>query len=41
MTNTRTQISIAVLGDCMEGLRETPDKFYDLAVIDPRLWNRR
>jgi site-specific DNA-methyltransferase (adenine-specific) len=21
--------------DCMEGMRETPDKFYDLAVVDP------
>lgn len=35
MTNTRTPISIAVLGGCMEGMRETPDKFYDLAVVDP------
>ncbi|GJQ44042.1 MAG: methyltransferase [Ignavibacteriaceae bacterium] len=22
-------------GDCMEGLKNTPDKFYDLAVVDP------
>ena len=21
--------------DCMEGLRDTPDKFYDLAIVDP------
>ena len=21
--------------DCMEGMKETPDKFYDLAIVDP------
>jgi site-specific DNA-methyltransferase (adenine-specific) len=28
-------ISEVFLMDCMEGMRATPDKFYDLAVIDP------
>jgi site-specific DNA-methyltransferase (adenine-specific) len=24
-----------ILGDCIEGLKDTPDKFYDLAIVDP------
>lgn len=24
-----------ILGDCMEGMAKTPDKFYDLAIVDP------
>ena len=27
--------SAVYLMDCMEGMRNTPDKFYDLAVVDP------
>ena len=24
-----------ILGDCMEGMKEYPDKFFDLAIVDP------
>lgn len=24
-----------ILGDCMEGMRNTPDNFFDLAIVDP------
>lgn len=24
-----------ILGDCMHGMHNTPDKFYDLAIVDP------
>lgn len=24
-----------ILSDCMPGLHNTPDKFYDLAIVDP------
>lgn len=27
--------SRAVLGDCMDVMREYPDKYFDLAVVDP------
>ena len=25
----------AILGDCMDVMREYPDKYFDLAVVDP------
>lgn len=25
-----------ILGDCMEGMREFPDNFFDLAIVDPQ-----
>ena len=28
-------ISKAILGDCMDVMREYPDKYFDLAVVDP------
>ena len=28
-------ISITEMRDCMEAMREFPDKFFDLAVVDP------
>lgn len=28
-------ISKAILGDCMDVMREYPDKCFDLAVVDP------
>lgn len=27
--------SRAILGDCMDVMREYPDKYFDLAVVDP------
>lgn len=27
--------NIVYLKDCMEGMKETPDKYYDLAIVDP------
>lgn len=26
--------------DCMDGMKEFPDKFFDLAIVDPPLWIR-
>lgn len=28
-------ISKAILGDCMDVMRKYPDKYFDLAVVDP------
>ena len=35
MTHYKTETLDLRLMDCMELMRETPDKFYDLAVVDP------
>lgn len=35
MTHYKTDTLDLRLMDCMELMRETPDKFYDLAVVDP------
>jgi site-specific DNA-methyltransferase (adenine-specific) len=34
MTKTITQNKVYLM-DCLEGMRNTPDKWYDLAVVDP------
>lgn len=34
MTKTITQNKVYLM-DCIEGMRNTPDKWYDLAVVDP------
>jgi DNA modification methylase len=31
-------MNIVHLGDCMEGLKDKPDNYYDLAVVDPPYW---
>lgn len=31
--------SLAFNMDCMEAMKEFPDKFFDLAVVDPPYWN--
>jgi site-specific DNA-methyltransferase (adenine-specific) len=28
-------MNIVHLGDCMEGMKDKPDKYYDLAIVDP------
>jgi DNA modification methylase len=29
------RMNIAINGDCMEVMRQYPDKYFDLAVVDP------
>lgn len=35
MTNYKTDLLDIRLGDCMDLMRNTPDGFYDLAIVDP------
>lgn len=34
-------MNIAINGDCMEVMRQYPDKYFDLAVVDPPERERR
>lgn len=27
--------------DCMQGMKEFPDKYFDLAIVDPPVWDKR
>jgi hypothetical protein len=37
-TESRSTINLH-LGDCLEAMREMPDNAFELAIVDPPLWN--